>query len=101
MEFNKLVRDKIPDIISDKGEKAITHIADDEEYEDALRAKFHEEVEEFLENISVEEVADVLEVVHAICKFKGVDLNDLEEIRRKKAEERGGFNERIILERTE
>jgi len=101
MEFNKLVRDKIPDIISDKGEKVITHIADDEEYEDALRAKLHEEVKEFLENISVEEAADVLEVLHAICKLKGVDLNNLEEVRYKKAEERGGFNERIILERTE
>ncbi|MFH0779724.1 MAG: nucleoside triphosphate pyrophosphohydrolase [Parcubacteria group bacterium] len=101
MEYNKLVRDNIPQIIESKGEKAITRIAGEKEYEEALANKLHEEVSEFLSKPSVEEAADVLEVLRAICELKGVDLAALEETRRKKAEERGGFQKRIILDRTE
>jgi predicted house-cleaning noncanonical NTP pyrophosphatase (MazG superfamily) len=68
MEYNKLVRDKIPDIITARGEKAITHIAEDKAFEEALTAKLQEEVAEFLEKPSVEEAADVLEVIQAICE---------------------------------
>ena len=101
MNFNKLVRDKIPDIIEARGEKAITHIAEAKEYEDTLSAKLQEEAAEFLAKPSVEEAADVLEVIQTICDLKGVDLGNLEEVRKKKAEERGGFKQRIILDRTE
>lgn len=101
MTFDKLVRDNIPDIIERNGEKAITHIAEDAEYEEALTHKLHEEVGEFLENPCVEKVADILEVLHALCDLKGVDLQTIEEVRKQKAEERGGFSRRIILERTE
>ncbi len=58
MEFNKLVRDRIPDIIKQRGGKPITHIADEKEYEEALKLKLHEEVGEFLEKPSAEEAAD-------------------------------------------
>lgn len=101
MEFNKLVRDNIPEIIKSRGETPITHIAEGNEYEQALRLKLQEEVAEFLDIPSVEEAADILEVVQAICDLNGVELRDLEDIRQKKAEERGRFKQKIILERTE
>ena len=100
-EYNKLVRDNIPEIIEKDGEKPITHIAEDEEYEKALMEKLQEEVNEFLTEPSKKEMADVLEVLYAIAKLKGFDLDEVEKVRQERAEKRGGFNKRIILERTE
>lgn len=101
MEFNKLVRDKIPEIIKSRGDIPFVHIATEKEYEDALVTKLGEEVKEFFADPCTEEIADILEVLHAICNLKNISLNELEEIRKKKVEERGGFNQRIILEKTE
>lgn len=101
MIYNKLVRDKIPEIIKNSDERPITHIADDNEYEQALFIKLQEEVDEFLENTSVEEAADIFEVLRAICSLKKIDISQLELVRQQKAEKRGGFKERIILERTD
>jgi predicted house-cleaning noncanonical NTP pyrophosphatase (MazG superfamily) len=101
MEFNKLVRDKIPEIIKSRGDIPFVHIATEKEYEDALVAKLGEEVKEFLADHRAGEVADILEVLHAICNLKNISLNELEEIRKKKVEERGSFEQRIILEKTE
>ena len=100
MKHDKLVRDKIPEIIRQKGDVPITHIADNEEYLEKLKKKLREEVDEFLEEISKEELADILEVIYAICDFMNVDREELESLRKKKAEERGGFRERIILDET-
>jgi predicted house-cleaning noncanonical NTP pyrophosphatase (MazG superfamily) len=97
--YNKLVRDKIPEIIKQNGEEPITHIAEEKEYEKALINKLHEEIAEFLENPSVEEMADVVEVMRAICSLKGINVDNLEKVRREKENKRGGFEKRIILDR--
>lgn len=99
MHYNKLVRDKIPELIRDA--TPIVHVADDVEYKAALRRKLQEEMDEFLENPSVEEAADVLEVMHALCTFHGIDTSGVEEVRAMKVQERGGFAGKIILDRTE
>jgi len=94
---SKLVRDKIPEIIRQKGEKPVTYIADDQEYWRALRDKLEEEVGEFLESEEMEELADILEVVEAIGTFCQVVRVKLEKLRRAKKKQRGGFEKRIIL----
>lgn len=98
MLYNKLVRDKIQQIIVQKGGKPITHIANNEEYGKKLDKKLQEEVSEYFESKDVGELVDILEVVYAISEFKGVDRDGLEALRKKKADERGAFKEKIILE---
>ena len=101
MKYDKLVRDKIPQIIKDKGSVPVTHIADDTEYWEKLKAKLQEEVNEVLEDSNIyEELADVLEVINAILVFKGIKFEELEQIMLKKREERGGFKNKIILDET-
>lgn len=98
--YDKLVRDRIPDIIAEKGERSTVHVASDEEYRSKLREKLTEEVAEFMESGEREELADVLEVVYALAAERGLSQEELERIRREKAEKRGGFAGRIILEET-
>ncbi len=95
--MEKLVRDKIPEMLLKMGKNFETRTADDEEYWKFLKEKLKEEVQEFLESEEKEELADILEVIHAICKFKGWDIMEIEDIRKRKREERGGFNKKIIL----
>ena len=98
MKYNKLVRDKIPEHIKSKGGIPIIHIANDEEYWQKLKEKLQEEIKEFLEAESIEEMADVLEVIDAILLYKKFDKKELQKIKNKKLEERGGFKDKIILE---
>lgn len=98
MRYDKLVRDKIPEVIKSKGEIALTHIAEEAEYWQKLKEKLREEVEEFCSDESIGEIADILEVIDAICDHKGFNKQEVEEVKNKKAEERGGFKDRIILD---
>ena len=98
MKYDKLVRDKIPEIIKGKGGIPKTRIADEKEYKQKLQAKLREETDEYLTDPNPEELADILEIVYALGGLHKVTAAELEEQRRKKAEERGGFEEGIILE---
>lgn len=98
MKYNKLVRDKIPEIIKKKGGVAITHIATDKEYWEKLKGKLVEESKEFVENPSEEEIADILEITDAICSYKKFNKKKIAVIKKKKLKERGGFKKRIILD---
>ena len=99
-EYNKLVRDKIPEIIASKGGESVTHIATDEEYRQKAVEKLQEEMAEFLVSKDPEELADLLEITYAVAESLGVSKDELEAMRLKKAAERGGFTKRIILERS-
>ena len=94
--YNKLVRDKIPDIIYRTGAKAKVHIANEIEYSDSLKQKLQEEVAEFLEDPCVQELADIQEVILSIATLNGWD-ELLEEERIAKSINRGGFSKRYIL----
>jgi len=96
--YNKLVRDKIPEILKNKNLNPITHTADNKEYWEKLKEKLHEEVNEFLEENNKEELADILEVIESITNHLKISREDLEETKNKKAEERGKFINKTILE---
>lgn len=98
MNYNKLVRDKIPAIIEKKGETATWHVANDAEYWQKLKEKLREEIEEFIEAENIEELADVFEVINAIQVVKKFDSIELIRVMKEKTETRGGFQDRIILE---
>ena len=83
--YNKLVRDKIPEIIESNNEKAITSILNDKEY---------------IEDNNVEELADIVEVIYGILDYKNVSIEEFENIRKAKVKKRGAFKKRIFLNKT-
>lgn len=97
MVFNKLVRDRIPDIIERSGAHPITRILNEEEYLRCLEEKLDEEVREFHEEKNLEELADILEVVCALAEAQGGSPEELRQIYLEKHERRGGFSRRIFL----
>lgn len=94
---DKLVRDRIPEIVTASGARPETRIADEVEYRALLRAKLVEEVHEFLEGENPAELVDVLEVVRALATDLGTEPDDLERLREKKAAENGSFSDRVVL----
>lgn len=99
--YNKLVRDRIPEIIEKTGKKYSTRILYDNEYIKELKKKSFEELQEYVETNNnedaIEELADVLEIIHALAEYHGASIEEVEEIRKQKAEKRGGFKEKIFL----
>lgn len=94
--MNKLVRDKIPDLIRAQGAQPNTHTADTAEYRKALASKLSEETREFLTSRDPAEIADILEVLHAIAAEYGFSWDGIEQLRQDKRQQRGGFEGRII-----
>ena len=96
--YNKLVRDKIPEIIEQTGQACACSVLSDGDYLNMLDEKLNEELAEYQEDKSIEELADLLEVVRAVARARGSSIEEVEDIRRRKAEKRGGFEKRILLE---
>ena len=99
--YNKLVRDKIPEIIINNKEKPIFRILGEEEYKKELDKKLLEEVNEYLKDDNIEEIADILEVIYSILEVKKITREEIENLRRIKSEKRGNFSKKIFLENVE
>ncbi len=97
IQYDKAIRDKIPEIIEASGNKATVEIVDQVTFIKYLDAKLGEELKEYLEDGNVEELADLVETVYAILACKGVSMEKFEKIRFAKAEKRGGFVKRLVL----
>lgn len=97
--YNKLVRDKIPEIIENAGKQFDIHTADKTEALSLLESKLDEEVSEFHEDKNLEELADIMEVIFSLAKNLGFSEDDLLNKRSAKKDERGGFDKNIVLEK--
>lgn len=97
MKHNKLVRDNIPDIIHDQGKGVSFRVLSEAEFKEYLERKLDEEVSEFHENPTLEELADITEVLYALAESHGYSVFDLGRMRRRKLFEKGGFIKRICL----
>lgn len=98
-EYNKLVRDRIPEIIENNGERFVIHRADRNEFRERLRDKLVEEAKEFRESGSIRELADIFEVISNITDVEQIPEHEIISTKNAKAEERGRFDDRIVLER--
>lgn len=98
IKYHKLVRDRIPEIIESSGKKCLCTVLSDEAYITMLDEKLNEELAEYQESKSLEELADLLEVMQSTVIARGYTLEELERIRAEKAAKRGGFAERLLLE---
>ena len=97
MQYDKAIRDKIPEIIQKDGYSCNVKTLSDEEFLEQLEKKLSEEVTEYQNDKNPEELADILEVIYRIAQLKGVSKEELEKIRIKKSEERGGFDKNLFL----
>lgn len=95
--YQKLVRDRIPEIIEVDGKTCVTEVLSDEMFLQMLDAKLNEELAEYQESKSLEELADLLEVIQSVVTARGWSLEQLEQVRAEKASKRGGFSKKLML----
>ena len=97
--YNKLVRDRIPEIIKNAGKIAEYEVLSQADYAKMLEKKLDEETAEYHASKNVEELADILEVLYALAESSGCSADELERLRARKAQERGGFKKRLFLKK--
>ena len=97
MQYNKAIRDKIPEIIQKDGHSCNVKTLSDEKFLEHLEKKLSEEVVEYQNDKNSEELADILEVIYRVAQLRGVSKEELEKIRIKKSEQRGGFDKNLFL----
>lgn len=99
--YNKLVRDRIPEVITTTGKQFSTRILENDEYIKELKNKSFEELEEYIntdnDQDAIDELADLLEIIHALAEYHGANFEELEKVRQDKAKKRGGFKDKIFL----
>ncbi|WP_330370944.1 nucleoside triphosphate pyrophosphohydrolase [Butyrivibrio sp. LB2008] len=95
--YNKLVRDRIPEIIEKDGKTCETEVLADKDYLAMLDAKLDEELTEYHQDKNIEELADLMEVIYAVAEARGYSIEQLEAVRKEKAEKRGAFKDKIFL----
>lgn len=95
--YNKLVRDRIPEIIEKDGKNCETEVLSDDDYLAMLDAKLDEELTEYHQDKNIEELADLMEVIYAVAEARGYSIEQLESVRKDKAEKRGSFKDKIFL----
>lgn len=95
--YNKLVRDRIPEIIEASGKKCAIEILPDADYLKMIDQKLDEELAEYHQDQNIEELADLMEVIRAAAIARGYSLEELEHVRAEKAAKRGGFDKKILL----
>lgn len=95
--YHKLIRDRIPEIIEHSGKSCVVSVLSDEAYLRMIDEKLNEELAEYHADGSIEELADLLEVIYAAAKARGYTIEQLEAIRVEKVRQRGGFDKRILL----
>lgn len=95
--YNKLVRDRIPEIIEASGKQCRTEVLSDDDYLKMIDRKLDEELAEYHKDQNIEELADLLEVLRAAAVARGYTLEELEQVRSEKAAKRGGFEKRFFL----
>lgn len=96
--YNKLVRDGVPEQIAQGGDTCVHCVLEDEdEYRFALDEKLDEEIADYQISKDISELSDVLEVIHAIVEARGMTFEELDEMRLKKREKRGGFTKRFLV----
>jgi predicted house-cleaning noncanonical NTP pyrophosphatase (MazG superfamily) len=99
--YDKLVRDRIPQLIVEDGRSPLTRFLNEWEYVAELKKKLIEEAMEYQKSGSIEELVDIGEVIHAILAIKNIAVEDYQKMRLDKREARGGFEDRIFLEGVE
>lgn len=97
IKYNKLVRDKIPEIIEKDKKQAKIEKVKGEKLIELLNKKLDEELSEYKQSRNVEELADLVEVVYGLLYHQGISKNDFEDIRKRKVEKKGAFNEGVVL----